>query len=288
MVGARAEPQVPRLVRLSLLGVAEELERLVGQVLGQVVAVSGQVGLIDVVVVLGEVRIPLVRLPAHEPVEAVVPQAQRPVLLGRSHRPRVDGRVVVLADPERAPPGVPQHGRHRRALPRDVRVVAREAGRRLGDRGEPVLVVVAAREERRARRRAQRRRVPLRVGQAVRREAVHRRHVDPPAVRRPGPAPGVVVQHDQDVRRPIRCAVGEKRGPVGGRIPNVELDLSAERLRHDDDLSLSARNSDASCVADRLLAFQRARMRLLRGLCSSSTRPRCSSSGGTYIANRPR
>ena len=33
---------------------------------------------------------------------------------------------------------------------------------------------------------------------------------------------------------------------------------------------------------------QSARARLLRGLCSSSMRPRCSSSGGTYMPNRPR
>ena len=33
---------------------------------------------------------------------------------------------------------------------------------------------------------------------------------------------------------------------------------------------------------------QLARTRLFRGLCSSSTSPSCSSSGGTYIANRPR
>ena len=51
---------------------------------------------------------------------------------------------------------------HRRVLARDVRVVAREPGRGLGDRREPVLVVVAAGQEHRPRRRAQRRRVPLR------------------------------------------------------------------------------------------------------------------------------
>ena len=82
MVGARAEPQVPGLVGLGLLGVADEAQRLVGQVLGQVVAVLGHIGLVDVVVVLGQVGIPLVGLAADEAVEAVVAvgdQAAQPV-----------------------------------------------------------------------------------------------------------------------------------------------------------------------------------------------------------------
>jgi hypothetical protein len=49
-----------------------------------VVAVLGPVRLLDVVVVLGEVGIPLVGLAADEPVEAVVPQPERPVLLRRA------------------------------------------------------------------------------------------------------------------------------------------------------------------------------------------------------------
>ncbi len=232
VVGARAEPQVPRLVRLGLLGVADHPQRLVGEVLRQVVAVLGQVRLVDVVVVLGQARIPVVRLAADEPVEAVVALAERPVLLRGAQRPLVDRHVVVLADPERRPARVAQDVGHRGVLRRDVRAVAGEAGGGLGDRGEPVQVVVAAGEERRAGRRAQRRRVPLRVGQAVRRQPVHRRHVDPTAVRRPGRLPGVVVEHDEHVRRALGRPVGQERRPVGRRVPDVELDLSLERPGH--------------------------------------------------------
>ncbi len=242
VVGARAEPQVPRLVGLALLGVADELERLVGEVLGEVVALVGRVGLADVVVVLREVGKPLVRLAADEPVEAVVALPQGPVLLGRAHRPRVDRDVVVLADPERAPAGVAQDGRHRRVLARDVGVVAGEAGRGLGDRREAVLVVVAAGQEHRPRRRAQGRRVPLAVGQAVRGQPVHRRHLDPPAVRRPGRAAGVVVEHDEDVRRARRRAVREERVPVRRRVADVELDHAVERLRHRAPLGIGSRD----------------------------------------------
>ena len=200
VVGAGAEPQVPGLVGLGLLGVADHPQRLVGEVLGQVVAVLGQVRLVDVVVVLGEVGIPVVRLAADEPVEPVVALAERPVLLRGPHRPLVDGDVVVLADPERRPPGVTQDVGHRGVLRRDVRAVPGEAGRGLRDRREPVQVVVAPGQQRRARRRAQRRRVPLRVRQTAGRQAVHRRHLDPPAVRRPRRLARVVVQHHQHVR----------------------------------------------------------------------------------------
>ena len=243
VVGARAEPQVPGLVRLRLLGVADELQRLVGQVLGEVVAVLGPVRLLDVVVVLGQVRIPLVGLAADEPVEAVVAQPERPVLLGRAHRPGVDRRVVVLADPERAPAGLAQHGRHRGVLARDVGVVAGEPGRGLGDRREPVLMVVAPGQEHRAGRRAQRRGVPLGVGEAVVGQPLHRRHLDPSAVRRPGRAAGVVIEHHQHVRRTLGRPVGQERRPVGGRVPDVELDLALELLGHGSSLTRAGRRA---------------------------------------------
>ena len=99
VVGARAEPQVPGLVGLGLLGVADEPQRLVGQVLGEVVAVLGQVGLVDVVVVLGEVRIPVVGLAADEAVEAVVALPERPLLLRRALRPGVDRRCCGSCRP---------------------------------------------------------------------------------------------------------------------------------------------------------------------------------------------
>jgi hypothetical protein len=72
MVRARAEPQVPRLRWLGLVGVADEPDRLVGKVLREVIALLRAVRLGYVVVVLGQVGIPLVGLAADEAVEAVV------------------------------------------------------------------------------------------------------------------------------------------------------------------------------------------------------------------------
>ena len=194
---------------MRLLGVADEPERLVGQVLGQVIALLGPVRLLDVVVVLDERRIPLVGLAADEPVEAVEPARQRPVALAAAHRPLVDGDVVVLADPERVPALLAHHLGQGRVLHRDVPGVAGEALGALGDLREAVLVVVAAGQEAGAGRRAQRRGVPLAVRQAVRRQAIHGRHLDPAAVRRPGREARVVVEHDQHVRRALRRRLGQ-------------------------------------------------------------------------------
>jgi hypothetical protein len=51
----------------------DQLDRLVGQVLAEVVALLGLARLADRGVVLGQVRIPLVGLTAEEPVEAFEP-----------------------------------------------------------------------------------------------------------------------------------------------------------------------------------------------------------------------
>ena len=84
------------------------LEGLVGQILGQVIAVLRPVGLVDEVVVLDEVRIPLVGFAADEAVEAVEALVERPVLLARARADVLLGDVVVLAEPERAPAAVLQ------------------------------------------------------------------------------------------------------------------------------------------------------------------------------------
>ncbi len=193
---------------------AMKRDRLVGEVLGEVVAVLGQRGLVDVVVVLDERRVPVVGLAADEAVVAVEAAGQRPVALARTHGPLVDRHVVVLADPEGVVAVLAQHLADGGVLHRDVAGVPREALGPLGDLGEAVLVVVAPGEQARARRRAQRGGVPLRVGQAVVGQPLHRRHVDPPAVRRPRGQAGVVVQHEQHVGRALRGRRLAERCPV--------------------------------------------------------------------------
>jgi hypothetical protein len=233
MVRTGTEEHVPRLVGLTLLPRLDHLQSLVRQVLGEVIALLGHVGLIDVAIVLGEARIPVVRLAADEAIETVKAPGKRPVALRRAHVEFVDRDVVVLADPVGRPPVLTQDLGLKRVLHRNVRVVAGEPGGALGDRGEAVLVMVASCQEAGACRAAKGRGVPLRVAQAVLRETVHRRHLDAPAERRPGGEARVVVEDDQDVRGALGSPARQVRRPVRLGVPDVEVDLTLELLRHD-------------------------------------------------------
>ena len=191
-------------------------------------------------VVLDEVRIPLVGLAADESVVALESLAERPRLAVAALGDILLRNVVVLAQPEGAVAVVLEDLRDGGGLRRDTAGPAREPVGGLRDGGHAVQGVVASRQERGPCRRTQRRRVPLRVGQPVLRQPVERRHVDPAAVGRPGGESGVVVEHEQDVR----CARGRllrrERPPVGLRIADIELDGALEILVWPHGLGLSA------------------------------------------------
>ena len=86
---AGAEVQIERLVGIDLLGVGDELDRPVGQILGQVIALLRALRRLDLMVVVDQVRIPLARIAAEEPVEALKPTAQRPAVI------RARGRLLA-------------------------------------------------------------------------------------------------------------------------------------------------------------------------------------------------
>jgi hypothetical protein len=67
VAGAGAVVQVPGLVRVDRLGIADELDRLVGDVFGEVIAIFRAVGLLDGVVVVDQVGVVLVGLPPRNP-----------------------------------------------------------------------------------------------------------------------------------------------------------------------------------------------------------------------------
>ncbi len=232
VVGPGAEPHEPRLRRARGPQVLQHLDGLVGEVLGQVVALFGGVGRFDGVVVLDQVGIPLVGLAAQEAVEPVEALGQRPLRAAAGRGEVLDRDVVVLTQPHGRVAVVLQHLPDRRALGGQPAGGAGEAHRTLGDRRAPVHVVVAAGQERRAGGGAQRGGVPLGVGDAVVGEQVHGRHVDPAAVGRPRRQAGVVVQHDQDIGRVLRRLLQFERLPVRDRIANVELDDPVEFLGH--------------------------------------------------------
>ena len=98
---AGREPGEERLAGRRLLLVLHQPDRLVGEVLGEVVAVPGpRGGSIDVVVGL-ELGRPLVRVAAEEAVEALEAEAERPAVERTRRAPLPARREVPLADGER-------------------------------------------------------------------------------------------------------------------------------------------------------------------------------------------
>ena len=207
--------QEERPVRGDGLHVVDVLDGAVGEVHREVVALLRRTGLVDRVVVVDQVRIPLVGLRAEETVEAVEAAPERPAASGRGEVHLVLGGQVPLSDGGGAEALVDQHLSHRGALGRNVPVGIREADGRLGDAGHPVRGVVAAGQQARPGRRAQGSRVPLGVAQTRRRDPVDVRGVDQTAITtETGEAH--VVQHDVEhvrrsrrrlrllVRRPVR------------------------------------------------------------------------------------
>ena len=185
-----------RLVRGDHLGVLDELQRLVGDVLGEVVALLGGLRLVHRVVVVDQVRVPLVRLGAEEPVEPLEPPADRPVPPGRGD---VDLRLraqVPLADHVGVPAPFGQDLGEHPVLRRDRPARVREPDRGLGDARHRVAGVVPPGQQARPGRRAQRGRVPLRVAHALVDDPVDVR-ASPP-VRRSSSSP-------RSRRRPARC-----------------------------------------------------------------------------------
>ena len=79
VAGARRVVEEERLLGRDRLGVPDELERLVGDVLGEVVALLRRLRLVDRVVVVDELGVPLVGLGAEEAVPALEAAAARPV-----------------------------------------------------------------------------------------------------------------------------------------------------------------------------------------------------------------
>jgi hypothetical protein len=237
---AGAEVHEERLLRRDHLRVLDELDRLVGEVRRQVVAVLRQGWLFDRMVVVDEVGIPLVRFAAEEAVEALEPPPDRPVALRRGHVHLVRRTEVPLAEHVRVPAALAEHLGDRRALERDVAVPVREAGCRFGDAGHPVRGVVAAGQQRRARRRAQRSRVPVRVRETVLGEPVDVRRLDQTAPRLHRGVADVVENDPEHVRSPVGRNRLHIRLPVRNRVADVDIDHTSERLRHGGSLLVCA------------------------------------------------
>ena len=168
-----------RLVGHQRLLLAHPADRPIGEVLGQVVALLGGRRRLHRRRAVVQRRVPLVVLPADEPVERLEPAATRRPRIERTHRRRLPHRhLVALAELRRRVPVQLQRHRQRRLRVRPQRAVARRRRRRLGDDAHPDRMVVAARQQRRTRRRAQRRRVEAVVAQPTGGEPIRGRRAD--------------------------------------------------------------------------------------------------------------
>ncbi len=209
MVGAGREVEEERFVGRDLFEVGDELDRLVGQIDGEVVTLLGRLRRLDLMVVEDQVGIVLVGVTAEEAVVAVEPAPQRPAVVRAGRADLFRGCQVPFADAERGIAVRQQHLGQEPVLERDRTVGARVARRPLGDARHAVGVVVSPVQHAGPRRRAQRRGVHVRVAKPVLRQPVQVGGVDRRAVATELPVAGVV-QHDvEDVRR---AGIGANRG----------------------------------------------------------------------------
>ena len=173
---------------------------MVDEVLGEVVAVLREPVGLDGVAALVELRVPVVHLRAHEPVEEVEALAHRPAR-ERAGRAHLDRRgLVPLADRRRAVAVAAEDLRDGGGAGGPVAVVARLGRRHLGRDAHPHRVVVAPGHQRLPGRRAQRRDVEAAVAQPLVRQPLGGRHLARAAVRRGRAEAHVVDEHDHDVR----------------------------------------------------------------------------------------
>ena len=201
--GAGREVDEERLVGHERLLLADPVDRLVGHVLGEVVALLRRLLLLHGHGVAVDRRRVLVRLSADEAVEVVEARSGRP-RVERSHRARLpDGDLVTLPELRGRVAVEPQRLRERRARLGADRVVAGSRGRDLRDAAHADRVVVPAREQRLPRRRAERRRMEAVELEAVRCEPLGSRRRARPAERARRREADVVEEDDEDVRRAI-------------------------------------------------------------------------------------
>jgi hypothetical protein len=177
-------------------------DRLVGQVLGEVVALIGRAPRMRASSALDQGRIPLICLAADEPEEMLKPGTCRPAVerAGRARLPSRD--FVALAELRRRVAVQLEDLGQRRASVGPHRGVAGRRCRHLGDATHADRMMIAAAEKRGARRRANRRRVEARVLQPLRRQSLGSWRVAWATKSARRAEAHVIEQHHQHVRRP--------------------------------------------------------------------------------------
>ena len=220
-----------RPIGLQRLVVAQPVDRVVGQVLRQVIALLGRLRRRHDSGVAHQVRLVLRSLPGQEPVEILEAQPGRPVLERAGRRGVLRRGVVPLAPRARAVAVVLEHLGHQGAAARDLPGVAVPIVGQLGDLPVADLMVIAPGQQRRPRRRTHRGGVEPVVANAFRADPVHRRGTHLAAERRRQTRPGVVDQHDHDIRRILMQPRRSDALRVGGLLQGAAGDARRRRRR---------------------------------------------------------
>ena len=178
---------------------------MVGQVLGEVVALLGCLRRLDRSQPFVQRRVPLVVLAADEPVEVLEATAAGGPAVERTHRARLPDRdLVALPELCRRVAVQLERLRQRRHRVRSLGGVSGCRCRDLGDAAHPDRVMVTTGQQGGTCRGAQRGRVEAGVLDGVGGDRVEIRRVAWTAERRGRAEPDVVDEDDQDVRGAIR------------------------------------------------------------------------------------
>ena len=130
MSGARADVGEPGFVRCDHRRITDEFDGPVGHVLGEVVTLLRRGGRLDRMAVVDQLRVPLVGLAAHEPVEPVEAAGERPVPAGGSEIGLFQRRQMPFSDTGRAVSAFGEHLRDQCGVRRNAAV---DAGETLGE-----------------------------------------------------------------------------------------------------------------------------------------------------------
>ena len=183
-----------------LLGVGDEADRAVDQILGEVIPLFGRLLRLDRVVVVDQLGIILVRVAAQEAVVAFETAAERPSVVGPGGARLLARGQVPLAERVGVVPVLLQDLGEEPVLERNVAVAAGVSSRALGDAGHRVGMVVASRKNARTSRRAQRGRVHVHEPQSALGQRVEIRRGDWAAVAAKLSKAGVVLHDEEHVR----------------------------------------------------------------------------------------
>ena len=190
-----------RLIGLQRLMGAQPVDRVVGQILRQVIALLGGLRRRHDRGVAHQMGLVLGGLPREKPVEILEPQPGRPVFERAGRRGLLGRGVMPLAPRAGAVPVVLEHLGHQRAAARNLPGIAVPVVGQLGDLTVADLVMIAPGQQRRPRRRTHRGGMEPVVADPLGADPVHRPGGYLAAEGCRQTRAGVVDQHDHDVRR---------------------------------------------------------------------------------------